>query len=149
MFCDNELCLFQKKSHCTLEKITIDDLGRCAQCVYMSPPESVLDIIKDRCLYSFLHSEDRPEGEEINFAQKEKENPSTSVQREKKTEEKPKSTKEAPQSTTSEAERKTPQDSKAPEGGEPTLKEENSQRTEKEEPQENNEEKKGKGTIYL
>jgi len=50
MKCENNLCVYQWKGECTIEKTTIDSLGMCAQCIYPNIDEDILKQAKSKTL---------------------------------------------------------------------------------------------------
>lgn len=42
MNCENDFCIYQNKGKCILDKIDIDSLGMCAECIYPDIDEEIL-----------------------------------------------------------------------------------------------------------
>lgn len=47
MECENELCLYEQKGKCTLEKIALDIIGQCTSCIYVEIPKKDLEKYKN------------------------------------------------------------------------------------------------------
>lgn len=46
MNCENYLCIYQDKGHCTLDKIELDVLGQCKECIYVDINDADLERYK-------------------------------------------------------------------------------------------------------
>lgn len=53
MKCDNLLCIYEFKNHCTLDETTIDRLGMCSECILAEIEEEQLAYAKLKTLQSF------------------------------------------------------------------------------------------------
>ncbi len=52
MKCENRFCIYESKGKCTLDKIYIDSLGMCAECIYPDIDEKILNQAKLKLLKS-------------------------------------------------------------------------------------------------
>ena len=50
MECDNKYCIYQKNSRCLIEKVTINGLGMCDNCILISLDKDFLETEKERQL---------------------------------------------------------------------------------------------------
>lgn len=53
MKCENSLCIYQSKGNCIFEKVDINSLGMCAECIYPNIDEEVLNQAKLRLLKNY------------------------------------------------------------------------------------------------
>ena len=53
MKCENNFCIYQSKSKCTLKEIEIDSLGMCVDCIYPDIDEKVLNKAKSKLLKNY------------------------------------------------------------------------------------------------
>ncbi len=53
MKCENNFCIYQNKGNCIFEKVSIDSLGMCAECIYPDIDEEVLTQAKLRLLKKY------------------------------------------------------------------------------------------------
>ena len=58
MKCENRLCIYWSKGSCLLDKIQIDSLGMCAECIYPHINEEILNEAKSIFL-KIYESEDK------------------------------------------------------------------------------------------
>ncbi len=52
MLCDNLLCIYEKEHHCLLNRIDLDEEGRCRQCIMIAWTEEELQAKKERIRHS-------------------------------------------------------------------------------------------------
>lgn len=38
MICENEYCIYQKNRKCTLDTISVDEFGKCSECIIPNIP---------------------------------------------------------------------------------------------------------------
>ena len=50
MNCENSFCIYQSKGKCTLDKINIDSLGMCTECIYPDIDEEIINQAKLKLL---------------------------------------------------------------------------------------------------
>lgn len=48
MDCENSYCIYNEKSQCTLDKININSLGMCDDCIMIELDEDFLETEKER-----------------------------------------------------------------------------------------------------
>jgi len=53
MKCENSFCIYQYKSKCTLDKVSIDNLGMCTECIYLDIDENILNQAKSKLLKDY------------------------------------------------------------------------------------------------
>ena len=53
MDCENNFCIYQSKGKCLLDKINIDSLGMCAECIYPDIDEKFLNQAKSKLLKTY------------------------------------------------------------------------------------------------
>lgn len=58
MRCENKFCIYQKDNICSLDKIEIDSMGMCTECIHTTINESILSKIKTKTLSAY-HNEDK------------------------------------------------------------------------------------------
>ena len=56
MQCENYLCIFWKKDKCTLDKISLDIFGQCAECIYVDINPKIIEKQRQQMLKSFRKS---------------------------------------------------------------------------------------------
>lgn len=57
MDCENTYCIYQSDGKCTLDYISIDHLGQCADCIKVSLNGSELKTLKQKQLAKFDETE--------------------------------------------------------------------------------------------
>lgn len=50
MLCENEYCIYQKSKKCMLDTISIDEFGRCSECIVPNFPYKALEKAKEKTL---------------------------------------------------------------------------------------------------
>ena len=50
MVCENNYCVYNSDNECILEKISIDTLGMCTECIYPDIDEKILKKYKNEFL---------------------------------------------------------------------------------------------------
>ena len=50
MECENSLCIYESDRKCILEKISVNMLGICDDCIYPSIDDEVLNSLKEKTL---------------------------------------------------------------------------------------------------
>lgn len=50
MDCENYLCIYENNHKCVLDNISIDSLGMCSECIYVSPNSIELKKMKKNLL---------------------------------------------------------------------------------------------------
>ena len=50
MECENSLCIYERDRKCILEKISVNMLGICDDCIYPSIDDEVLNSLKEKTL---------------------------------------------------------------------------------------------------
>ena len=53
MKCENCFCIYQSKDKCILDKISIDSLGMCTECIYPDIDEKILNHAKLKLLNDY------------------------------------------------------------------------------------------------
>ena len=53
MKCENNFCIYQNNGRCILDKIDIDSLGMCAECIYPDIDEKTLNQAKLKLLKKY------------------------------------------------------------------------------------------------
>ena len=53
LVCENEFCIYWAANTCTLNAITLDRMGICSNCIYVSVEESVLKEYREKLLKKF------------------------------------------------------------------------------------------------
>ncbi|MDD5923163.1 MAG: hypothetical protein PUC88_00030 [Clostridia bacterium] len=53
MKCENSFCIYQFKSECLLDKVDIDSLGMCTECIYPDIDEEILNRAKLKLLRNY------------------------------------------------------------------------------------------------
>ena len=56
MKCENSFCIYQSKGKCILNKVDIDSLGMCAECIYPDIDEEILNQAKLKLLKNYEKS---------------------------------------------------------------------------------------------
>lgn len=46
MKCENSFCIYQSEGKCSIEKVSIDSLGMCTECIYPDIDEEILNQAK-------------------------------------------------------------------------------------------------------
>ena len=46
MQCENCLCVYEKDGECTIDEISINDMGMCEDCIVVTPDDKTLDKLK-------------------------------------------------------------------------------------------------------
>lgn len=57
MNCENKFCIYQNEGKCMLNKVDIDSLGMCADCIYPDIDEKVLNQAKLELLREYKKAE--------------------------------------------------------------------------------------------
>ncbi len=57
MNCENKFCIYQNEGKCTLNKVDIDSLGMCADCIYPDIDEKILNQAKLKLLREYQEAE--------------------------------------------------------------------------------------------
>lgn len=57
MKCENLLCVYESNGECRLEQINVDRLGMCAECIYVSIDEALLEKEKSKLLKRYVESD--------------------------------------------------------------------------------------------
>ena len=57
MNCENKFCIYQNEGKCMLNKVDIDSLGMCADCIYPDIDEKVLNQAKLELLREYQKAE--------------------------------------------------------------------------------------------
>ena len=58
MICENEYCIHQKNRKCTLDTISVDEFGKCSECIIPNIPYNLLEKAKKKTLQK-LETEDK------------------------------------------------------------------------------------------
>jgi hypothetical protein len=58
MKCENSFCIYQSKGKCILDKVAIDSLGMCSECIYPDIDEEILNQAKFKLLKNYEKSND-------------------------------------------------------------------------------------------
>ncbi len=53
MNCENNFCIYQSKGKCILDKVSIDSLGMCTECIYPDIDEKILNQAKSKLLKDY------------------------------------------------------------------------------------------------
>ena len=53
MKCENKSCIYESKGECILDKVDIDSIGMCTECMYAEIDEKTLTQIKQKLLNSY------------------------------------------------------------------------------------------------
>ncbi len=53
MNCDNNFCVYWEKDKCTLDKISVDNFGLCADCIFVILKEKTLRHARRKILKSY------------------------------------------------------------------------------------------------
>ena len=53
LYCENIFCIYQEKSKCMLDSISVDDCGLCRDCIWVTIPGQDLGKYKERTRKSF------------------------------------------------------------------------------------------------
>ena len=53
MNCENYFCIYQSKGKCTLNKIDINNLGMCTECIYPDIDEEIINKAKLKLLKEY------------------------------------------------------------------------------------------------
>ena len=53
MECENFLCVYQKDDKCILDRISLDVVGHCLDCIYVDIEPELLKELKDKQLKQF------------------------------------------------------------------------------------------------
>lgn len=53
MRCENNFCIYESNGKCMLNKISIDGLGMCAECIYPTIDEQILADAKQQLLKTY------------------------------------------------------------------------------------------------
>ena len=57
MNCENKFCIYQNEGKCMLNRVDIDSLGMCADCIYPDIDEKVLNQAKLELLREYQKAE--------------------------------------------------------------------------------------------
>jgi len=57
MNCENKFCIYQNEGKCMLNKVDIDSLGMCADCIYLDIDEKILNQAKLKLLREYQKAE--------------------------------------------------------------------------------------------
>ena len=57
MRCENRLCVYESEGKCILERVDIDSLGMCTECIYPTIDEEILRKAKERLLAAYKKSD--------------------------------------------------------------------------------------------
>ncbi len=57
MNCENKFCIYQNEGKCMLNKVDIDSLGMCADCIYPDIDEKILNQAKLKLLREYQKAE--------------------------------------------------------------------------------------------
>ena len=58
MMCENEYCIYQKNRACMLDIISIDEFGKCSECIIPNIPHDFLEGLK-RETFKIIESADK------------------------------------------------------------------------------------------
>lgn len=58
MMCENEYCIYQKNRACMLDIISIDEFGKCSECIIPNIPHDFLEELK-RETFKIIESSDK------------------------------------------------------------------------------------------
>lgn len=58
MMCENEYCIYQKNRACMLDIISIDEFGKCSECIIPNIPNDFLEELK-RETFKIIKSSDK------------------------------------------------------------------------------------------
>lgn len=58
MMCENEYCIYQKNRACMLDIISIDEFGKCSECIIPNIPHDFLEGLK-REAFKIIESSDK------------------------------------------------------------------------------------------
>ena len=53
MKCENSFCVYQSKGKCMLDKVSIDSLGMCAECIYPDIDDKILNQAKSKLIKGY------------------------------------------------------------------------------------------------
>jgi len=53
MKCENNFCIYQVNDKCILDKVSIDSLGMCAECIYPDIDKKILNQAKSQLLKDY------------------------------------------------------------------------------------------------
>ncbi len=53
MNCENDFCIYQDEGVCTIEKISINNLGMCMECIYPKIDNEILNQAKSNFLEKY------------------------------------------------------------------------------------------------
>ncbi len=53
MKCENNFCIYQTNDKCILDKVSIDSLGMCTECIYPDIDEKTLNQAKSKLLKDY------------------------------------------------------------------------------------------------
>ena len=57
MNCENSFCIYQSEDKCTLDEISINNLGMCTECIYPTIDEEVLNQAKLKQLKKYADTD--------------------------------------------------------------------------------------------
>lgn len=57
MNCENEFCIYQRGGNCTISHISIDNFGRCADCIYPDIDKKQLLHLKRKLLKKYENTD--------------------------------------------------------------------------------------------
>lgn len=57
MSCQNEFCIYQLDGYCTINNISIDSLGHCADCIYPNIDKYQLLKFKEKLLKEYENTD--------------------------------------------------------------------------------------------
>lgn len=57
MNCENKFCIYQNEGKCMLNRVDIDSLGMCADCIYPDIDEKILNQAKLKLLREYQKAE--------------------------------------------------------------------------------------------
>ena len=59
MNCENIFCIYQTKGKCTLDKVDIDRLGMCTECIYPNIDKEILNQAKLKLLKNYEKADNK------------------------------------------------------------------------------------------
>lgn len=57
MKCENNFCIYQSEGKCILDKISMNNLGMCTECIYPDINKNILNQAKSKLLIDYQKSD--------------------------------------------------------------------------------------------
>lgn len=51
--CENQFCIYEENGKCILDKVELDIMGQCTECIYVNLEDSVLKKAKQKLLKKY------------------------------------------------------------------------------------------------